>query len=174
MASLHLFFLVSLLLLTLMPHLSLSQSSQISLPPSFPPTSTFSSSDPADLASPPDLSVSDSPSSSPFASPPSTSDLLDEAPAPSPLSSPVKPFPVPAPTPSYAAAVKASSIDAGEEETKTDEKKGLDGHKKAGVVVGVFAATAVVGLGVLVCKKRQANIRRSRYGYSSSSRVEMV
>ncbi|XP_078153401.1 uncharacterized protein LOC144548568 [Carex rostrata] len=171
MASLHLFFLVSLLLLTSMPHLSLSQSSQISLPPSFPPTSPFSSSD---LASPPDLSVSDAPSSSPFASPPSTSDLLDEAPVPSPLSSPVKPFPVPAPTPSYAAAVKASSIDAGEELTKTDEKKGLDGHKKAGVVVGVFAATAAVGLGVLVCKKRQENIRRSRYGYSSSSRVEMV
>jgi hypothetical protein len=67
--------------------------------------------------------------------------------------------------------VKASTIDAGELEDT--EKKGLDGGKKAGVVVSVFAATALIGLGVLVCKRRQENIRRSTYGYSSRS-VELI
>ncbi|KAJ4778718.1 Hydroxyproline-rich glycoprotein [Rhynchospora pubera] len=175
---LHLFFLVSLLLSS--PRLSLSQS-QISLPPSLPPTSTSTLSTSDSIAPTPHLSVSVPPSSSPFASPfasppsmsPSSSDddLEDEAPSPSPLSSPVDVLvPVPVPAPSFS-EVKASTVDTGEQED--EEKKGLDGGGKAGVVVGVFAATALVGLGVLVCKKRQENIRRSRYG-DYSARVELV
>lgn len=44
---------------------------------------------------------------------------------------------------------------------------GMNGGKKAGIAVGVIAAACLVGLGGLVYKKRQDNIRRSQYGYAA-------
>ena len=49
----------------------------------------------------------------------------------------------------------------------------MSGGKKAGVVVGAFSAAAVVGLAAVVYRKRQANIRRSRYA-DYSARLELV
>jgi hypothetical protein len=73
----------------------------------------------------------------------------------------------PAPAPA-AAEVKAASETVGE-----DSHEELNGGKKAGVVVGAFAAVAVVGLGVFVWRKRRANVRRARYA-DYSARLEMV
>jgi hypothetical protein len=76
----------------------------------------------------------------------------------------------PAPAPA-AAEVKAASETVGED--SHEEEKELNGGKKAGVVVGAFAAVAVVGLGVFVWRKRRANVRRARYA-DYSARLEMV
>ncbi|KAM0841218.1 hypothetical protein ACQ4PT_059155 [Festuca glaucescens] len=62
------------------------------------------------------------------------------------------------------------AVDAAENERHAE---GMSGGKKAGVVVGVFSAVAVVGLFVVVYRKRQANIRRSRYA-DYSARLELV
>ncbi|KAM0928681.1 hypothetical protein ACQ4PT_002631 [Festuca glaucescens] len=62
------------------------------------------------------------------------------------------------------------AVDAAENERRDD---GMSGGKKAGVVVGVFSAVAVVGLAAVVYRKRQANIRRSRYA-DYSARLELV
>ncbi|KAL5219684.1 hypothetical protein ABZP36_020368 [Zizania latifolia] len=80
----------------------------------------------------------------------------------------------PAPAPAAeeikaAAAAGDKTVDA-ESERHGDQ---LNGGKKAGVVVGAFTAAAVVGLVAFVWKKRQANIRRSRYA-DYSARLELV
>ena len=55
----------------------------------------------------------------------------------------------------------------------TSGGSGMSGGKKAGIAFGVIAAVAVVGLGALVYKRRQENIRRSRYGYNARM-MEMI
>jgi hypothetical protein len=59
------------------------------------------------------------------------------------------------------------------DEAENERREGMSGGKKAGVVVGVFSAVAVVGLAAVVYRKRQANIRRSRYA-DYSARLELV
>lgn len=49
----------------------------------------------------------------------------------------------------------------------------MSGGKKAGIAIGVIAAAAAVGLAAVVYKKRQENIRRSRYGYNARM-MEMI
>lgn len=43
----------------------------------------------------------------------------------------------------------------------------MSGAKKAGVAIGVVGAAVLAGVGVVVYKKRQQNIRRSEYGYAA-------
>uniref|UniRef100_A0A0E0GWM9 Uncharacterized protein n=1 Tax=Oryza nivara TaxID=4536 RepID=A0A0E0GWM9_ORYNI len=79
----------------------------------------------------------------------------------------------PSPAPAAEEIKAATAGDkAGEEDGET-ERHELNGGKKAGVVVGAFSAAAVVGLAAVVWKKRQANIRRSRYA-DYSARLELV
>ncbi|VAI40482.1 unnamed protein product [Triticum turgidum subsp. durum] len=82
--------------------------------------------------------------------------------------------PAPAPT---AMEVKANTGGADEQRAVDAERRHgegeMNGGKKAGVVVGVFSATAVLCLAAVVYRKRQANIRRSRYA-DYSARLELV
>lgn len=56
---------------------------------------------------------------------------------------------------------------AGDLQTKEDSSSGMSGAKKAGVAIGVVGAAVLAGVGVVVYKKRQQNIRRSEYGYAA-------
>jgi cytoskeletal protein RodZ len=82
----------------------------------------------------------------------------------------------PAPAPA-AMEVKSSDGDeraqALDNAAENERREGMSGGKKAGVVIGVFSAVAVVGLAAVVYRKRQANIRRSRYA-DYSARLELV
>ncbi|KAL2471196.1 classical arabinogalactan protein 1-like [Abeliophyllum distichum] len=121
---------------------------------------------PADDLSPSPVSPSISPSvqdSSPPAPPPS-----DSSPAPSPApenSSPDKsPSPPSAPAPEIASDVNhANKANFGNLESSGGMK---NGHK-AGIALGVVAFACVFGIGAIVYKKRQQNIRRSQYGYDA-------
>ncbi|XP_012447365.1 classical arabinogalactan protein 7 [Gossypium raimondii] len=77
----------------------------------------------------------------------------------------------PAPSPGDASDIDHSNINAKESENKTGGGGGLNGGKKAGIVVGVVAAACLVGFGGLVYKKRQDNIRRSQYGYAARREI---
>lgn len=61
---------------------------------------------------------------------------------------------------------------AGDLDAKGDSSGGMSGGKKAGVAIGVISAACIVGLGALVYKKRQQNIRRAQYG--SAARREFL
>ncbi|VAH96625.1 unnamed protein product [Triticum turgidum subsp. durum] len=82
----------------------------------------------------------------------------------------------PAPAPA-AMEVKAGTAGADEQRAVDAERRDgegeMNGGKKAGVVVGVFSAAAVLCLAAVVYRKRQANIRRSRYA-DYSARLELV
>ncbi|XP_022846410.1 proline-rich receptor-like protein kinase PERK12 [Olea europaea var. sylvestris] len=138
-----------------------------------PPENSASSSQhpPADaLSPPPDLSPAtplQSPSPAPSASlsPPPGPPPSGLSPALSPTltnsSAPHK-SPTPAPAPSVAgdAEVNASNV-----ESEPDSSSGgLNSGQKAGVAVAVVASACIVGVGALVYKKRQQNVRRSQYG----------
>ncbi|KAF7044858.1 hypothetical protein CFC21_054028 [Triticum aestivum] len=73
--------------------------------------------------------------------------------------------------------VKAGTAGADEQRAVDAERRDgegeMNGGKKAGVVVGVFSAAAVLCLAAVVYRKRQANIRRSRYA-DYSARLELV
>lgn len=129
----------------------------------------------ADIASPPSNASSPSPLSSPSFSPsPSPSQSLNSPPAPPPSDSapgsaptPTTPAPsnVPAPAPSDASDV-SHAADAGN--MKADEhSSGMSSGKKVGIAFGVVLGVCAVGLGALVYKKRQQNIRRSEFGYAT-------
>lgn len=96
------------------------------------------------------------PPASPAPSPRNANDLPSEESTPSPS-------PAPAPDAEDANDVShASELQAG-----GSSGGGMSGGKKAGIAVGVVAGACVVGLGALVYKKRQQNIRRSQYGYAA-------
>ncbi|KAF8083376.1 hypothetical protein N665_0776s0002 [Sinapis alba] len=101
----------------------------------------------------PEHSPSPSPSDSPSTSPPMPDDH----------STPSSPSPSPSPE---ASDVNHSDI-TGVEEKKSTGGGGMSGGTKAGVAFGTIAAVCVVGLAGFVYKKRQDNIRRSRYGYAA-------
>ncbi|KAJ6408764.1 hypothetical protein OIU84_008458 [Salix udensis] len=158
--------------------LQISSSSSAETPEQSPPSpSPEESVAPANspLLSPPLPSPSadtGSPSDSPLASPP----------APSPSDSPLVSPPAPPPSdlvPSGSAPASAltegselnhsNNVDAGSGDE--GESKGMGGGKKAGIVVGVIVAACMVGLGGMVYKKRQNNIRRSDYGYAARREI---
>ncbi|KAK4440742.1 hypothetical protein Salat_0409100 [Sesamum alatum] len=156
--------------LLLFAHPIYSQDSPESSPspsPEFPP---------GDISQPP-ASPSPSPALpiSPPAPPPS--DLAPNSPSPAPFpgeddDAPYEqektPSPAPAPAPVVVGDVRhEDQSNAGDLETNDDSSGGMSGGKKAGVAIGVISAACVVGLGALVYKKRQQNIRRAQYGYAA-------
>ncbi|KAF1001969.1 hypothetical protein AG4045_027095, partial [Apium graveolens] len=93
---------------------------------------------------------------------------LPASPAPSPSNSTS-----PAPSPVSDGGVNhenQSTFDPDDE--KTLSSSGMSGGQKAGVALGVIAGACVVIVGGVLYKKRQNNIRRSQFGYTS--RVEMI
>ncbi|CAL9101388.1 unnamed protein product [Musa acuminata var. zebrina] len=148
----------------------------------------------ADLAFsliPPSSSPSPSPSpvpGGPLRSSPAPSP--DSPPPPSPLPSPENllsplvpalppevpsPAPTPSATPSPAPVPSHEEIQSGEvadQAGRDGEGGGMSGEKKAGIAVGVVLGVAVLAGGAVLYKKRQDNIRRSRYGYAT--RMEML
>ncbi|KAM0866597.1 hypothetical protein ACQ4PT_042526 [Festuca glaucescens] len=133
-----------------------------------------------DKAASPPAPVETAPAAASSSSPHSTA--ATPAPTPAPYDEgdygddPKAPAPAPATMQVKSAASTGASdqqpqaVDAAENERRAE---GMSGGKKAGVVVGVFSAVAVVGLAAVVYRKRQANIRRSRYA-DYSARLELV
>ncbi|KAL8496663.1 hypothetical protein ACS0TY_020379 [Phlomoides rotata] len=116
----------------------------------------------------------DSPESSPSPSPSPALANSPPSPSPSPPPSDLSPSPIedigpssdhkksmsPSPAPDVFADDDWTT--AGDVKTKDDS----EGGKKAGITIGVIGAAAcVVGVGAVVYKKRQRNIRRSQYSY---------
>ncbi|CAI9770803.1 unnamed protein product [Fraxinus pennsylvanica] len=125
---------------------------------------------------PPEYSPSPSPASPsispslPDSSPPAPP-LSDSSPAPSPAaenSSPEKsPPPSLAPAPEIASNVNHAN-QANFSNLETEESSGgMKMGQKAGVAIGVIAFACVLGIGTIVYKKRQQNIRRSQFGYAA-------
>ncbi|XP_024009628.1 classical arabinogalactan protein 3 [Eutrema salsugineum] len=133
-------------------------------PPIHAPTPEFGSPSPAE--SPiaysslpqPETEHSPSPSPSPSDSPSLSPPLPDDHASPSSS---------PSPSPSQEASDLNHSDITGVEEEKSSGGGGMSGGKKAGVAFGTIAAVCVVGLAGFVYKRRQENIRRSRYGYAA-------
>ncbi|KAL4302678.1 hypothetical protein GQ457_10G010900 [Hibiscus cannabinus] len=127
------------------------------LPPHLAPTPVMEYPD-----SPPAISPS-SDASPPAPLAPSPSDLGEGSPLP-PTS--------PSPSPDEASDINHSNIDADVGKENTGGGEGMSGGKKAGIVVAVVVAACLVGVGGLVYKKRQDNIRRSQYG--NAARAELL
>ncbi|CAD6207712.1 unnamed protein product [Miscanthus lutarioriparius] len=143
-------------------------------PISNPPTASAPSAA-ADAPSPPPPAP---PKTSPVAAPSSDSPAPAHAPSHTHLAPAAdeykgddnkSPSPAPAADQIKAANVTAASIGSGE----LEEHREMNGGSKAGVVLGTFAAAAVLGLGVFVWRKRRANIRRARYA-DYAARLELV
>lgn len=146
-----------------------------------PPPSQLGLAD-SPLSSPPNAGspsfapapVTGSPISSPPSPPPETQ--APTAPVSTPASSPPSPdsdesqSPVPTPSPSDLSDINHKDLNA--EGFEPEDSSGISGGKKAGIAFGVIAAACLVGLGGFVYKKRQANMRRSQYGYAA--RREML
>ncbi|KAE8670442.1 Disulfide isomerase L-2 isoform 1 [Hibiscus syriacus] len=88
------------------------------------------------------------------------------APSPSDLELGNSPASSPAPPPYDASDIVHGNINAEGSEEEAGGDGGISGGKKAGAVIAVVAAACLVGLGGLVYKKRQENIRRAQYGYA--------
>lgn len=131
------------------------------------------------------------PSSSPSPSPVPGGPLRSSpAPSPSPSPSPENllsplapalppevpsPAPTPSATPSPAPVPNNEEIQSGEvadQAGRDGEGGGMSGEKKAGIAVGVVLGLAILAGGAVLYKRRQDNIRRSRYGYAT--RMEML
>ncbi|KAL4283688.1 hypothetical protein GQ457_16G011350 [Hibiscus cannabinus] len=113
-------------------------------------------------------SVTGSPYSAPSISPVmAASPPAPMAPSPSDLALGNSPASSPAPSPYDASDIAHGNINAEGSEEKGGDEGGMSGGKKAGVVISVVAAACLVGLGGLVYKKRQDNIRRAQYGYAA-------
>ncbi|KAJ8616006.1 hypothetical protein MRB53_035378 [Persea americana] len=120
-----------------------------------PPPDAPSPSPPA-TPSPAPSSGSPAPFPSPDASPPAP-----EAPGPAPVSTP---SPAPVPAPNGGSDDGPQDISGGSNESSS---RGLKAGQKAGIALGVIVGVGIVGVGGFVYKKRQENIRRSRYGYAA-------
>lgn len=91
------------------------------------------------------------------------------APAPVPsLNSQLPPGipPVPSPNNDFPATPLPLHPAPGDGQSRR-KRKGVSGGQTAGIVIGVLAGVALIGFGALVFKKRQANIRRSRFGFAA-------
>ncbi|XP_057954983.1 alpha carbonic anhydrase 8-like [Malania oleifera] len=120
-----------------------------------------------------------SPGVSPPAKSPASPSPLPEfssPPAPSKPDLPPVASPTPSPTPAPAPApAKESEINHASNDLKGDEStesySGLSGGQKAGIAIGALAGACLVGMGALVYKKRQQNIRRTQYGYAARREI---
>lgn len=119
-------------------------------------------------------SHSPSPAESPihYSSPPEPEHSPSHSPSDSPSTSPPMPndhstTPSPSPSPEPSDVINHSDITGVEEKKSSGGGGGMSGGTKAGVAFGTIAAVCVVGLAGFVYKKRQDNIRRSRYGYAA-------
>ncbi|XP_010425946.1 PREDICTED: vegetative cell wall protein gp1-like [Camelina sativa] len=130
-------------------------------------------------AHPPELGSPPSPAQSPieYSSPPEPETTHSPSPSPSPSNSPPLPndsqspssSSYPSPSPSEEASdINHSDMTGIEGKKSPSGGGGMSGGKKVGVAFGVIAAVCVVGVAGFVCKKRQENIRRSRYGYAAN------
>ncbi|XP_023523185.1 lysine-rich arabinogalactan protein 19-like [Cucurbita pepo subsp. pepo] len=118
------------------------------------------------ISSPPDASPRNAPVSSPPSPPPS-----DLTPGSSPTRSPPPSSSLaPSPPPSEPSDFNRSNVSK-EDESDGESKDGMSGAQKFGIAVGVIAAAGLVGFGGLIYKKRQANIRRSGYGYTARREI---
>ncbi|KAL7115764.1 hypothetical protein ACP275_04G201500 [Erythranthe tilingii] len=139
---------------------------------------TFAADSPSPSPSSPTQLPPDSNSPPPPPAIPSPSPALDNSPPAPPMSDPDPDTPSPSPSPSSEPKKSPSPApvvpggvsrndkpNAGDLDTKDDSSDGgMSGGKKAGIAFGVIGAACLAGLGVLVYKKRQLNIRRSQYG----------
>ncbi|KAL2488796.1 classical arabinogalactan protein 1-like [Forsythia ovata] len=128
-------------------------------PPEYSPSP---SPQPPDELSPSPASPSISHSvqdSSPPAPPPS-----DSSPALSPASPDKSPSPSPTPAPEIAKDVNHANQAHFD---NLESSGGMKNGHKAGIALGVVAFACVFGIGAIVYKKRQQNIRRSEYGYDA-------
>ncbi|KAG7564541.1 hypothetical protein ISN44_As10g013050 [Arabidopsis suecica] len=130
---------------------------------------------------PPTIGSPHSPAESPteYSSPPEPETKHSPSPSPSPVNSPSISPPLPndsqspsssaSPSPSPEASDLNHSDIKGIEGGKSSSGGGggMSGGKKVGVAFGAIAAVCVVGVAGFVYKKRQENIRRSRYGYAA-------
>ncbi|XP_026417140.1 proline-rich receptor-like protein kinase PERK12 [Papaver somniferum] len=159
-----------------------------------PPESAADSappSPPTDLTGAPVSPPKHNEPNSPPAPPPSTNAPGPSSPKHSPAPSPSAPAasdnpksPTPAqspsddgaadnkksPAPSPDADIKHVSTDTAgmEEESKgSSSSGGMSGVKKLGISVGVILFVGCIAAGVIVYKKRQDNIARSRYAYAA-------
>ncbi|KAI3461437.1 hypothetical protein Pfo_018100 [Paulownia fortunei] len=147
-----------------------------SLPPQ-PPADEISPSPAIPSSSPSPVTPSSAPSPAPsFSSPPAPppSDLAPNSPSPTP--SPQADDAAHKKSPSPAPAVPGdisheNQPNAGDLETKQESSGGMNGGQKAGVAIGVIAGACIVGVGALVYKKRQQNIRRSQHGYAARREI---
>ncbi|XP_022970449.1 proline-rich receptor-like protein kinase PERK10 isoform X2 [Cucurbita maxima] len=125
---------------------------------------------PAESPAPPPQTGADSP-------PPRSPSRISSPPAPSPRNAPVSSPPAPppsdlppssspSPSPSEASDISRNNVSKNDESDE-ESKNGMSGAQKFGIAIGVIAAVALIGFGGLVYKKRQDNIRRSRYGYTA-------
>ncbi|XP_022964902.1 proline-rich receptor-like protein kinase PERK10 [Cucurbita moschata] len=125
---------------------------------------------PAESPAPPPQAGADSP-------PPRSPSRISSPPAPSPRNAPVSSPPAPPPSdlppssspsppPSEASDISRNNVSKNDESDE-ESKNGMSGAQKFGIAIGVIAAVALIGFGGLVYKKRQDNIRRSRYGYTA-------
>lgn len=126
-----------------------------------------------ELGSPPSVN-SPSPAESPihYSSPPEPEHSPSHSPSDSPSTSPPMPddhstTPSPSPSTEPSDVINHSDITGVEEKKSSGGGGGMSGGTKAGVAFGTIAAVCVVGLAGFVYKKRQDNIRRSRYGYAA-------
>ncbi|XP_065865070.1 vegetative cell wall protein gp1-like [Euphorbia lathyris] len=162
------FFIIPLAISSTPPEPSPSPSPDLpadSLPsPASSPSPASAPTSPSPAIASPSLPPSDSPISSPPAPPPSDLDSTPPS-SPSPDNSEV-PSPSPSPSELMSDINHSNNVEAGDVEEENGSS-GMNGGKKAGVAVGVISAAVVVGVGALVYKKRQDNIRRSQYGYAA-------
>ncbi|XWS53265.1 hypothetical protein CRYUN_Cryun11dG0142600 [Craigia yunnanensis] len=122
--------------------------------------------------SPPQLAptpYTGSPDSAPSISP--VTSVSPPAPSPSDLEHGKSPASSPAPSPDDASDINHSNVNADGSEEMIGGEGGMNGGKKAGIVVGVVVAACLVGFGGLLYKKRQDNIRRSQYGYAARREI---
>ncbi|XP_010503171.1 PREDICTED: vegetative cell wall protein gp1-like [Camelina sativa] len=129
-------------------------------------------------AHPPELGSPPSPAQSPieYSSPPEPETTHSPSPSPSPSISPPLPNDSQSPSSSSSPSPSQEASDINHSDmTGIEGKKspssgggGMSGGKKVGVAFGVIAAVCVVGVAGFVYKKRQENIRRSRYGYAAN------
>ncbi|CAL9247601.1 unnamed protein product [Arabidopsis halleri] len=119
---------------------------------------------PTEYSSPPEPETKHSPSPSPVNSP--SSSPVNSPPLPNESQSPSSSA-SPSPSPE-ASDLNHSDIKGIEgEKSSSGGGGGMSGGKKVGVAFGAIAAVCVVGVAGFVYKKRQENIRRSRYGYAA-------
>ncbi|XP_022958106.1 lysine-rich arabinogalactan protein 18-like [Cucurbita moschata] len=137
----------------------------VEVPPSPSPESA-ADSPPVPSPTPFPHAPASSPAESPLKSPPAPP-RSDLTPCPSPARVP-SPSPAPAPSLTADSDFRNSIANGGGGETETS-KGGMNGGKKAGIAVGVIAAACFVGVGGIVYKKRQDNIRRSQFGNAARS-----